>query len=84
MDEQDVLWSKKFFSTMADGAIWGVPRSGLIFTKKGDCLVLKDRMPFDPSMPCMKDDFVSFQEDDYLTIKAHFEAAGIKVEKDLR
>ena len=79
MNEQDyTAWCQNFFNMIAEGGIWGVPRSGLIFTKKGDTLVLTDMAP-DMENPGWRD----YQEDDYRTIKNEFWKAGITVTREL-
>lgn len=36
-------WARKIFACMADGGTWTIPRSGLVFQRRGDGLVLIER-----------------------------------------
>jgi hypothetical protein len=78
-DTAHVEWSRQRFRTLADGGSWGVPRSGLIFTKRGDRLELTARMPHDPAMPITPLRLRRQQQHEFLNIKRHFAAAGIAV-----
>jgi hypothetical protein len=70
-----------------NGGVWMVPRSGLIFTRKGDELHLSGRMPFTEDMkaslnsdiPHNTEDLLAFQKQDFDVIASHFKAAGINV-----
>jgi hypothetical protein len=75
-----VEWSRQLFDTMRDGGVWGVPRSGLLYVKRGNRLVLTARMPYDPAMPIAEKQFDEQQHADIELIKQHFGAAGIVVE----
>ena len=68
---------------LADGGVWGVPRSGLVFMRRGRDLVLTQIMPHDQAMPMRLRELRRYQAKDYANIKRHFEAAGIKVRRDL-
>ena len=78
----NIRWSQNLFSSLADGGVWGVPRSGLIFQKRDDKLILTERMPFAEDMPPTKEKFAMQQEADYKEIKRVFEMAGITVERE--
>lgn len=80
LDPAHVAWSANVFRMITDGGVWGVPRSGLMFTKRGKTLVLTMRMPHDPGMPCSADELAEQQQNDYEGIKRHMEAAGVIVE----
>ncbi len=80
LDQVHVEWSRRHFNMMADGGTWGVPRSGLLYVRRGDRLVLQSRMPYDPAMPLTEKQLDEQQHADIKLIKKHFEAAGIKVE----
>ena len=71
------------FAIMAQGGTWGVPRSGLIFQKLGQKLVLVSRMPPEAGMPMSAQELREYQDSDYAAIKEHFEAAGIPVEEEI-
>ena len=79
LDPEHVAWSANIFRTIADGGGWGIPRSGLIFTKRGGELHLTARMPHDPSMPISAEQLLEQQQVDFDGTKAHFGAAGIPV-----
>jgi hypothetical protein len=72
-----VDWCRAHFAMLKDGGVWGVPRSGLIFTRCGDALVLTARMPHDPAMPLTAAELDKQQHDDFAGIKLHFDAAGV-------
>jgi hypothetical protein len=81
-DARDTAWCQGIMRSLADGGIWGVPRSGLIFTKRGDKLVLTSRMPHMDGLPMTPADLVQYQRDDYELIKERFTLAGFEVEDD--
>ena len=72
-------WCRQLFDSMKDGGIWGIPRSGLVFRKSGDQLVLVDTMPHDPAMTVSPKQLKAAQESDYRATARHFGAAGITV-----
>lgn len=87
-------WCQVHFALMADGGIWGVPRSGLTFTKRGDKLVLTERMPFavleeadaialGKDVPDTPEKLRAYQDADYETIREQFHLAGIEVENGI-
>lgn len=80
LNQADIEWSRWHFNMMRDGGTWGVPRSGLLYVKRGDRLVLTARMPYDPAMPITEKQLDKQQDADIEIIKRHFEAAGIMVE----
>ena len=70
MRNNDITWSRNLFAALNEGGTWCVPRSGLVFNKRGGALVLITRLPgFDSAE----------QESDLDAIAAHFSAAGIEV-----
>jgi hypothetical protein len=74
-----VEWSRRLFALMPDGGVWGVPRSGLLFRKDGDTLVLIGSMPWEDGMPMTEDELTKQQDAEYADIQRHFEAAGVMV-----
>lgn len=51
MEQWEVEWSRNHFNLLKLNAIWGVPRSGLIFRKVSDHeLALDDLMPWTEEM----------------------------------
>ena len=82
MPYQDAVeWSRNHFARMAEGAQWGIPRSGLLFTKLGNVLKLTARMPHDPAMPITAAQLDEQQRSELASIRRHFEAAGVAVEE---
>jgi hypothetical protein len=82
MKQEDIDWSRERFRTLADGGVWGVPRSGLLWEKRGDELVLVARMPWIEEMPINAKQFKQQQDADIRIISEHMRAAGVKVKTD--
>ena len=76
---EHTAWCKNLFAMLLNGGSWGVPRSGLIFTKRGDALVLTSCMPHDPNMPMTPAELEDYQRVDYNVIKREFAKADIDV-----
>jgi hypothetical protein len=77
MRTTDADWCRWMMRSLALGGVWGVPRSGLTFTKTAeDTLTLTSKVAM--AMP----GFSEFQDDDYAVIKQKFEEAGYKVNRD--
>jgi len=74
-----VEWSRRQFAMMKDGGVWGIPRSGVVFQRQGDELVLLTRMPHEEGMPVTPEQLTEQQQSDVAVITAHFKAAGIRV-----
>lgn len=79
LNPDHVEWCRQQFRIIANGGSWGIPRSGLIFTKRGKCLVLTAVMPHDPAMPITAAQLQEQQVSDYEGSVLHFGAAGIEV-----
>ena len=79
MEDFEVAWSKNHFARMNDGGMWAVPRSGLIFQKRGARLVLTARMPHMDGMPLSAEQLREYQDADFKVIQSNFEAARIPV-----
>ena len=79
MKDENVEWSRGLFRSMREGGIWAVPRSGLIFTRQGDTLVLTVRMPYDAALPFSEDLLIAMQRSDFEAIAQHMRAAGVLV-----
>lgn len=82
MTTPHATWCRQLFASLKDGGTWGVPRSGLIFTKRGNTFILTTIMPHHPLMPITPEQLREQQDDEYDQIKSHFEAAGIQVIRD--
>ena len=72
-------WCRNLFNMLAEGGTWGIPRSGLIFNRRGDQLVLVNRMPHDPDMPMAAVELARQQQSDYRAVKREFAKADITV-----
>jgi hypothetical protein len=81
LDPGHVEWSRRQFAILKDGGVWGIPRSGMIFQRQGEELVLIDQMPWVDDMPITKEQLARQQQGDWDVVKAHFEAAGIPVRR---
>jgi hypothetical protein len=90
MNPAEVRWSRNHFDLLALNAIWGVPRSGLIFKKVSQFeLQLVNLMPWSKDIgkgfrwgydaPPSEKGFRRFQQADFETLSERFTAAGIKV-----
>jgi len=64
-------WCQGLFQSLNDKGRWVVPRSGLIFERRGNKLILVQSLP-------MEDE--NFQVLDFMAIKHEFGVAGITVE----
>lgn len=76
---ESVAWSGNLFRSLSDGGSWAMPRSGLIFEKRGQELCLRLRMPHDPKMPITAAQLQEQQDNDFKDVKASFGAAGVTV-----
>ena len=87
--ESDRLWCRSLMASVAEGGVWAVPRSGLVFSKRGDELVLISRMPWMLEMefaalngldvPASAEELRAYQDEDYVSIRDKFADAGIVV-----
>lgn len=79
LDPAHVQWSENMFRSLADGGTWGIPRSGLMFQRRGEELLLTDRMPWEAGMMYSAAELARFQADDFEGVREHMGAAGITV-----
>jgi hypothetical protein len=77
----EAAWCRNLFDGLAEGGIWGIPRSGLIFTRLGDKLVLTAAMPWDPAMPITEAQLAEQQNGEFEAVRENFAAAGVTVER---
>ncbi len=84
MNYDDISWCRRQFAMLVDGGVWGVPRSGLVFTRRDRALVLTAIMPHEPTMPLSPCQLRRYQARDYADIRRHFQAAGIPVRRELK
>ncbi len=85
----DAQWALDHFNCMAEGGVWAVPRSGLMFRKENGCLVLFARMPYTEEMkaafadgadvPASAEALRQYQDSDYASIAKPFAEAGITI-----
>jgi hypothetical protein len=75
---EHVEWCRRQVNMIRVGGVWGIPRSGLIFTRTGeDELTLTQRMPWIDGMPITPDQLADQQQDEYDETARHMRAAGI-------
>jgi hypothetical protein len=80
MKQEHIEWSHNQFQILKkDGGRWGVPRSGLIWERRGNTLVLVNRMPWMKDMPITAEQLREQQDGDIKVISEHMRAAGVKV-----
>lgn len=77
-------WSRSLWDLIADGGVWAVPRSGLIFRKTGPArMTLIARMPHEPEMPMSADALREYQDEEYESIKFQFGRVGVEVDAEI-
>jgi hypothetical protein len=74
-------WCSDLFESLAEGGVWGVPRSGLVFRKDDGALVLIEQMPHFPGMPMTAAELTDAQDADFAAIRREFERAGVPVRR---
>jgi hypothetical protein len=92
-ETENVRWCRDLFCLLKEGGEWGVPRSGLVFIKKGETLVLKSVMPYSDDLrtgyeegldvPANAKDLLEYQKADFECIRGYFEEAGIEVKSEV-
>jgi hypothetical protein len=90
----NIAWCRDLFALLNEGGEWGVPRSGLVFTKRGPKLVLTKVLPYTPELeegykegldvPANAEDLLDYQRRDYEVISSYFLDAGILVESEVK
>ena len=80
---EHVQWCRSMFASLAEGGQWGIPRSGLIFTKRHGELVLTEQMPWQEGMDFTPAELAEQQDAEFETNREHFAAAGVTVSKAL-
>jgi hypothetical protein len=81
MKSDHIAWCRNMFSMLAEGGMWAVPRSGLIFNRVGEELILATEMPWQADLSGTPQDWADFQADEFESIREHFGAAGITVKR---
>ena len=78
-DPDHLAWCRNMVEMIRVGGAWGIPRSGLIFTKTAENeMTLTARMPWTPNMaPLTPRRLVQQQQDEYNITREHMQAAGI-------
>ena len=86
-------WCKIHFRSMAEGGVWAVPRSALVFQKRGDKLVLILRLPVSEIMEEIakegkevsydEAEVLRIQDEDFEAIREQFALAGIEVTREV-
>jgi hypothetical protein len=73
-------WSSRMFHALTIGGVWGIPRSGLVFTRVNEnTLALTDVMPYDPDMPVTARELFDQQAGDFQAVALYMKQAGIVV-----
>ena len=75
-------WCRDLFDSLSEGGLWGVPRSGLTFTKRNNALVLTAREPRHGEHSTLARMWQSYQQDDFEAIRDEFAKANIVVEEE--
>jgi hypothetical protein len=78
---ENVAWSRQHFALMAEGGVWGIPRSGLCFRKEGRRLVLFASMPWEEAMTgtITAEELAMQQAAEFEAVSKSFGAAGVEV-----
>jgi hypothetical protein len=76
---EQTKWAESMWGMLADGGVWGVPRSGLMYRKDGNSLVLYARMPWEEGMPLTREELQEQQDDDHRGIVVLFTVIGVEV-----
>lgn len=77
--DRDITWMRELANGLAPGGMWGVPRSGLIFTRTDTGLMLTAQMPWTDELPITREELIEQQDADYDAIRVRGELAGIPV-----
>jgi hypothetical protein len=74
-------WATNLWAMLNDGAVWGVPRSGMVYRKEEEAkrLVLIERLHYDEAMPWTRESHIEQQADEHTGITKVFAAIGIEV-----
>ena len=79
---EHVAWCRAQVDMIRIGGVWGIPRSGLVFTRTGpDELTLTARMPWMTEMEgtVTREQLLEQQQEEYEETRRHMEAAGVTV-----
>jgi len=79
-DPDHLAWCRNMVEMIRVGGVWGIPRSGLIFTKTAENeMTLTARMPWMPEMEGVTtpEHLAEQQQDEYEATREHMQAAGI-------
>lgn len=81
-EPEHVAWCRQQIDLLRVGGVWGIPRSGLIFTKTGpDEFTLTARMPWQPEMEgtITREQLIEQQDDELAVNRRYFAAAGVTI-----
>lgn len=76
-------WCARMFAALKDGGVWGIPRTGLVFERRGSSLILIDVMSYEPGMLSTADELALAQAEEYNQIKGYLEEVGITVGREV-
>jgi hypothetical protein len=75
-------WCLTLWASLAEGGVWAVPRSAMIFRKQGNFLALFAVMPWQEGLPITAEQLIEQQRGEYASIATAFRLAGIEVMDD--
>ncbi len=81
LDPAMVEWCGRHFDMIREGGVWAIPRSGMVFSKRGGRLELVAAMPWIPEMEgtITREELRAQQTLEFSAVRRHFGAAGIDV-----
>ena len=79
IEGEHVAWCHQLMDGLHEGGTWTLPRSGLIYVKRGKVLILTMRTPHHPSMPMEQGEWEDYQDEDHANNKRIFGAAGYEI-----
>jgi hypothetical protein len=81
LDPAMIEWSGRQFAMIREGGVWAIPRSGMIFAKRGGRLELVAAMPWMPEMEgtITREELRAQQTLEFFAVRRHFGAAGVEV-----
>ena len=76
-DPAHVEIMRTIFNSLSENGRWGILRSGLLFERRRNELILIDRMPWQLGMPMSPAQLREQQDAEFEACKDHLNAAGI-------
>lgn len=72
-------WCRQMWASLNEGGVWGIPRSGLVFSKRNGKLVLIECIPHMEEMPVTAAQLKRQQDSDFDATVEHFGRVGVEV-----